>query len=265
MYSYPHPTGPEFQNVVSEMAAWANNALSGKLLDAERELWSGALLTELADGDFMALLSFHLALAARIAANPPSGPSPDIYQDFLFVHRAKGLLDRVEESGKSEPPSKIETNPNPNFKSTNGNAEMKSPVDDPLISMVIDAGYTPYDVLSPTSKSAAFIAGRYGFSFEPTGTTGEVCFAGSDELRPGFRTTFTCRDVADLALVRLIAPGFREMWRRDASAANRMLPVDESAFDQCIELGRRLRLRPSTGQSTRVEGRKESFTTIQFR
>ncbi len=261
MYSYPYlyHAEPEFQNRIIEMATWTKRELGSELIAAERKIWSGAVLTELTDNDFIVLFSFHLALAAQIAGTASSSvDSSGTSRDFIFAHRAMRVLDAAEKPLPTKWLLKIETGPNSFLNDmASTSTKMTSPMSDPAISMAITAGYAPYEVVTAHSEYAGLLAHRYGFVFEPTGSFGEVCFAGSEGLRPGFRTVFTRHDVADLSLARLFAPEFRAMWIQDAHAAIRMLPIDEDAFDQCIGIGRRLRLRSATRESGQVEEWKE--------
>jgi len=126
-----------------------------------------------------------------------------------------------------------------------------------------DSFHVAFDLLPDTDKLKNFcaelknppslnseivikIANRLGLAYfgeNDISAGGEVCFANSPEVRPGFRLTFSAADVFDYAYALLHSPvymdTYKEFWKSDSPRVP--YPNDTTTFWQLVKLGSELK------------------------
>lgn len=198
-------------------------------LEGERKIWSGLLLTELSVEDFeilCAAASVQSTIGAEGYGQGFDHPLPRrvvVKTGFLTAEKENSLVAecrrvarQAEVAGVGFPPL-------------------------PLWFLPIAArGYSLYSDLGSDAEVVAMVSRFYGWNYgEPRGGEG-VCYAEVSGMRPGFRTRFEHRDLADFALSRMISRDFASRWENDPETMNRYLP-EEDVFEKWVELGREFR------------------------
>jgi len=90
------------------------------------------------------------------------------------------------------------------------------------------------------------IANRLGLAYfaeKEISTEGEVCFANSPEVRPGFRLTFSATDVFDYVYALLHSPVYKDTYKEFLKPDFPRVPYpnDTIAFWQLVKLGNELK------------------------
>lgn len=196
--------------------------------EGERKLWSGLLLTNLSREDFEVLYAAVWVHGGRGAEGyGPAFDHPLLRRaakiSFLTPEEEKSLAAEcrrvarwAEETGVSYPSLPLWFLP------------------------IAVKGYALYSDLDSEAEVVKRVSRFYGWNFGELRGGEEVCYAEAPGMRPGFRTRFDHRDLADFALSRMISRDFASRWEKDPETMNRYLP-EEDVFEKWVESGREFR------------------------